>query len=67
MVLDELGRRRQTEGKSLGQLASEILAKAFAVDERADPSRRLAWKPRPMRPHIDLEDDEVVRAALGEL
>ncbi|MEA2164004.1 MAG: hypothetical protein QOK37_2131 [Thermoanaerobaculia bacterium] len=64
-VLDGLKSLRKNEGKSLGDLASELLADAIAERKRAKPSPvRLEWKARPMGAGIDLDDKEALFAAL---
>lgn len=64
-VLAELKHRRQREGKSLGQLASELLAVALAEPERHAP-KRLLFKTQRMGALIDIEDHEAVRRALED-
>jgi Arc/MetJ family transcription regulator len=64
-VLAELKRRQRREQKSLGQLASELLALALADAGSAEPAP-LRWKSRSMRTRIDLEDKEALAAALDE-
>lgn len=61
-VLGELRARGRREGKSLGRLASELLATALASDQPAHPAT-FAWTVRRMRARIDLEDPEAVRRA----
>jgi len=63
-VLDALKRRQRREGKSLGQLASELLARALA-DEPAvrQPFR---FYSQPMEALIDLEDHDAVERVLTE-
>jgi plasmid stability protein len=63
-VLRELRRRGAREGKSMGQVASELLARAVAHD--ADmPAPEFAWtSARLGRPLVDVEDKEAVRRAL---
>ncbi len=65
-VLRELRRRGQREGKSMGQVASEALARALA--ERGDgQDQAFVWLSRDLgRPLVDLEDKEAVRAILDE-
>jgi hypothetical protein len=65
-VLSELRRRARREGKSMGQVASELLAIRMA--EGADrPSTELQWRSDKLgAPLVDLEDKEAVRAALDE-
>jgi hypothetical protein len=62
-VLRRLKARKQREGKTLGQLASELLAEAL---RGADPptARELHWTSRPMGARVDLEDKEAVHRAL---
>jgi plasmid stability protein len=65
-VLRDLKRRAAREGKSLGQIISEILAPALAHHVPTEPSR-LRWHTSPMGPsNVDLEDKEAVRRALGD-
>jgi hypothetical protein len=62
-VLQGLKRLRQEQGRSLGELASELLADALtrSEDRRPEP---LGWVSRPMGARLDLEDKEAVRRAL---
>jgi plasmid stability protein len=62
-VLRELRRRGRLEGKSMGRVASEVLARALAESE---PERQaLAWISHDLGlPRVDLEDKEAVRATL---
>ena len=62
-VLRELRRRGEREGKSMGRVASEVLARALADTE---PERSaFAWAARDLgMPRVDLEDKEAVRAIL---
>jgi plasmid stability protein len=65
-VLRELRRRSAREGKSMGQIASELLARAVATD-RETPAPEFIWASAPLGPaRIDLEDKEAVRRALDE-
>src|SRR5918992_5169413 len=63
-VLSELRRRGQREGKSMGQVASELLAIGMA--EGADrPVPALQWTRDQLgEPLVDLEDREAVREVL---
>lgn len=65
-VLREIRRRSTQEGKSMGQVASELLARAVA--EPTDlPTPDFAWTASDLGlPRIDLEDPEAVRRALDE-
>ncbi len=63
-VLRELKRRQQREGKSLGALASELLAKALAAEGADEKPAPLAWTSKPLGLKVDLEDKEAVWALL---
>jgi hypothetical protein len=62
-VLRELKRRQRREKKTLGQLASELLARALAedADSQLPP---LNWPSRDLKPRVDLEDKDAVWAIL---
>lgn len=64
-VLAELKRRGRREGKSLGRLASELLAERLDRDALPAP-QAFDWVARPMYARVDLDDPEVVRRALAE-
>lgn len=64
-VLRDLKRRQQREGKSLGQLVSELLA-AVLADEPRTPAEPFSWTARSMRARVELEDKEALRRALEE-
>jgi hypothetical protein len=65
-VLRELRRRSRSEGKSMGQVASEVLAGALAPGG-PPPVPAFEWTTADMgRPLVDLEDKEAVRARLDE-
>ncbi len=59
-VLRELKRRQRTEKKSLGQLASELLAQALAADGSAEAPAALKWTSKPLGLKVDLEDKEAL-------
>jgi plasmid stability protein len=63
-VLRELRLRGAREGKSMGQVASELLARAVAGEPDV-PARGFAWTSAPLGPAlVDLEDKEAVRRIL---
>ena len=65
-VLRELRRRGAREGKSMGQVASELLARAVAEGEPA-PAPPFGWIVADLgAPLVDLEDKEAVRRVLDE-
>lgn len=64
-VLRALKRRAADEGRSLGDLISELVAPALA--RRGAESPRFDWHTARMGPaKVDLEDKEAVREALGD-
>lgn len=64
-VLREAKRRARDQGKSVGDVISEIVGPALAQRNRTHPALR--WRTARMGPaKIDLEDKEAVRQALGD-
>ncbi|TSD99297.1 antitoxin [Skermania sp. ID1734] len=63
VVLAQLKQKQREEGKSLGQLVSELLARELA---RCEPQRSdISWVAANLgRPLIDLEDKDALNAAL---
>jgi hypothetical protein len=62
-VLQELKERQRREGKTLGALASELLARALAEEET--PSRSVTWHTQDMGdPAVDLDDKDALWAVL---
>lgn len=65
-ILDELRRRSRAEDKPMGQVASELLARALAHAATPDPGP-FSWTTAAMgEPFVDLEDDEALRAAMAD-
>ncbi|MGH2381693.1 MAG: antitoxin [Candidatus Limnocylindria bacterium] len=64
-VLRELKTRAHRDRRSIGQLASELLADALHSSRPAG-DRRIQWISRPMNALVDIEDKEAVRRALEE-
>lgn len=63
-VLRELRRRGAREGKSMGQVASELLARAIA-DPSDVPAPAFVWHTDRLGPAlVDLEDKEAVSRLL---
>jgi len=63
-VLRELRSRADRDGKSMGQVASEVLAGALREDGHP-PAPAFAWRSGDLgRPLVDLEDREAVAAIL---
>jgi hypothetical protein len=62
-VLRALKRRRDREGRPMGAIASELLARALA-EEPDEAVEDLQWVAKPMRARVDLEDRDAVWDAL---
>jgi hypothetical protein len=62
-VLCDLKLRQKREGKSLGRLASDLLAIALARDVHSKPPV-FRWVTRSMGARVNLADKEAVYAAL---
>jgi hypothetical protein len=66
-VLREAKRRARDQGKSLGDVISEIVGSALAQTKQTRSHPELRWRTARMGPaKIDLEDKEAVRQALGD-
>jgi plasmid stability protein len=64
-VLNQLRVRAGEEGKSMGQVASELLAPALAEGRSGREPRPLRWGSRSMGlPKLDLEDKETLWRSL---
>jgi hypothetical protein len=63
-ILRELKKRQQRERKPLGQLISELVARAIeSEDPDASP---FVWVAKDLRPRIDLEDKDTLWSVLDE-
>lgn len=66
-VLEELKILGKRDGRSLGQVASRLLAEALAGRNlHGKPVGKFHWISRPMRARVDLADKEAVFAILDE-
>jgi plasmid stability protein len=66
-ILRELKRRQAREGKSLGELISELLAQALRADRVPEPTASgFDWTSKPMRALVELEDKETIHRILDE-
>ncbi len=66
-VLRQLRRRGRREKKSLGRVASELLARSLAEPEDASAAAPFTWVARNLgTPRVDLEDTEALRQLLDE-
>ncbi len=59
-VLRELKKRQQRENKTLGQLASELLARALANEPADEKPPPLQWTSKPLGLRVDIEDKEAL-------
>lgn len=64
VVLEQLRRLQAKENKSLGQLASELLAQALAQRELGEATPEFEWTARPMRARFDVADKAQIAAIL---
>jgi len=65
-VLRELKKRQRREKTTLGQLVSELLARALSAEEPAKELAPLQWPSQDLRPRVDLDDKEAVWRILDE-
>jgi hypothetical protein len=64
-VLQELRERGRREGRSMGEIASVLLAQALADSAPRPEGASLRWKAADLGlPRVDLEDKDAVRAVL---
>jgi plasmid stability protein len=64
-ILRDLKTRAKREGKSLGRVASELLAASLDASTAPAPAP-FTWASRPMGARVDLEDKEAVRQLVDE-
>ncbi len=66
-ILREAKRRARDQGKSVGDVISELVGPALAQRHRRGGYPGFRWRTARMGPaKIDLEDKEAVRQALGD-
>ena len=61
-VLRQLKKRQERERKPLGQLVSELVAKAIELEE--EPAPPFTWVAKDLRPRVDLEDKDAIWSVL---
>ena len=59
-ILKDLKRLQRQEGKSLGRLVSDLLARALATERRTSPPPAFRWLAKPMRARVDLADQHAL-------
>jgi len=65
-ILKELKRRGKAEGKSLGALASELLAQALVKPRLEEAPSPFTWSSRPMEAKVDLADKDALYRVLDQ-
>lgn len=65
-VLRELKKRQEKERKTMGQLISELLAKAMEAEKGPTAATPVSWVTKDLRPRVDLEDKDAVWSMLDE-
>ena len=63
-VLRELKKRQERERKTLGQLISELLAKAIESENEHTATTPFSWVAKDLRPRVDIEDKDALRSVL---
>ena len=68
-VLEELKALQKKEGRTLGELASQILAEGLREKKKSrvrEEGPRLQWRSQPMGAKINLHDKDALFRAMGE-
>lgn len=65
-VLRELKKRQERERKTLGQLISELLAKAMESEKEPPEAKPFSWVTKDLQPRVDIEDKDALWSALDE-
>lgn len=66
-ILKDLKRLQRAQGKPLGRLVSDLLAKALADAKREQPpAKPFEWISRPMGARVDLSDRDALLDAMDE-
>lgn len=64
-ILRDLKTRAKAEKKSLGRMASDLLARALKLEESPEKIARIdAWIASPMEARVDFSDSEALYAAM---
>ena len=64
-ILRKLEQLRKKEGKSMGRLVSDLLARALREDARPATGPPPVWISRPMHASVDPSDKEAMHRALA--
>lgn len=65
-ILQELKDLQAKEKKSLGQLATELIADALSRRAKSKKPKKFKWISGNLKPRIDLEDKEALNRILDE-
>jgi len=63
-VLRELKKRQARERETLGQLISELRAKAIETENDTTEARPLSWVTKDLQPRLDIEDKDALWSVL---
>jgi hypothetical protein len=63
-ILEEIRAIQRKDGRSMGNIVSQLLSEALAGRNSPGERPRLEWLARPMTALVDLSDKEAVYAAL---
>lgn len=59
-ILRELKRLQEEEGKTVGELASQLIAEALTQRGRRTTKKKLRWEAKNLQPRVDLADKSAV-------
>jgi len=65
-VLRDLKLRQERERKTLGQLISELLARAMESENETTAARPFSWVTKDLQPRVDIEDKGALWSVLDE-
>lgn len=66
-ILRDLRRKSEAEGKTMGAVASELIATALGGDGASAAPPAFEWQSGELgAPRVDLEDKEALRRVLGD-
>lgn len=63
-ILQELRVLRERQGRSIGKIASQLLAESLAARAKPNEAAPFVWHSQPMGARVDIADKDAVYAAL---
>lgn len=63
-LLRELKARKERDGKTLGRLVSEMIARCLADEDHEVPAEDLRWPSKALHPRLDIGDKDALWRAL---